>query len=64
MKTIEFDGKTGIVVEKGDINKEIKHTKDIDVILVSKEFMVNFRSSKIFSSLWEHISDKTRIVYV
>lgn len=64
MKTLEFEGRKVIAVEDEDFaNWNLNIVGAIDVLLVPKERMKDFRETELFKCLWTCITDKTKFVY-
>ncbi len=69
MMVVEFDGKQALIAEAKDFQTEVDDNlpgipKYLDAIFVSKDYMLMFRDTPLFKSLFSRITDKTRFVYV
>lgn len=64
MKTLEFENRKVIAIESQDfVEWNINIVGEIDLLLVPKEYMRNFRETDLFKCLWTCITDKTKFVY-
>ena len=63
MKTLNFEGRNVIAIEHADFNNFSPVEIKIDLLLVPKDRMLGFRETEVFKSLWNSITDNTRIIY-